>query len=476
MPNQTEEKTISQKLKRFVVKLSEIENEFKEESPVKTKAISAHLRSFKRTLGLEKSYTATHNRYKSRTILKYISTVRKYMRQDSSLLAADAKEQVKALAKNIPEISEVVLSLLESDNIKEECRDIINRKGTPHKVKEALKCLQLEHSIYYRLRNTQSGRIGIKTVVHEAHLTTKREDARARATKNQGESKKSLNISRAVTLGVVKDGLKKEQVHATRMALALILCTGRRNIELLKTGSFEATSKSTIRFTGQAKKKLGATAQPYEIPVMFSDAKTVVECFNRLRNTEFCKSLLQLDNEWITTRTNKTLNDAAKTQLLNNDASFYTGRSIYATESYGVYLKKKKKGGRRMTQAAYIANILGHDENDVETAVCYGAVQLDPKLSEKDAREEYRNQKSEEFKSKPKRKGKHSMMNKLLKLESAINRNTDNPRSLKSQTAIAQWLIEACKDDPDFSMTATNIRKLKGGRMAPIKDVLRYLE
>ena len=282
-------------------------------------------------------------------------------------------------------------------------------------------------------------------------------------------------MSKPLVLQAVEEGLDSEQQFQSRIALALILCTGRRNIELLKIGNFKVIGKNTLLFDGQAKKKHGEKAESYEIPVMFSTAAKVLEAFNKLRSSEFCKKLEGLDNEEVTQKVNGTLSDCARTRFSNDFATFYTARSIYAYEAYKTYIGRKKGKNTPMSKSGYLAKILGHNENDIESAQSYEGVVVDKKYTESEARKDYQEQKLEKLKAKQVKEGVHESMDSLKILLKKIPELEKNVRSANTQVAIVQWLIAACEEDTGLALTATNIRKLKGGRMDPIHAVIARL-
>lgn len=133
---------------------------------------------------------------------------------------------------------------------------------------------------------------------------------------------------------IINDNLNSE--HYSAAAFALALATGRRAIEVLSCGSFEATGANTVRFTGQAKKQAGIDSVPYEIYTLI-DAQALVQAFERFRTLEPVKALatdfegLTEDekNRQINGRTAKTLNGAAKRLLDDQRRAFKDSRSIY---------------------------------------------------------------------------------------------------------------------------------------------------
>jgi hypothetical protein len=69
----------------------------------------------------------------------------------------------------------------------------------------------------------------------------------------------------------------------TNLAIGIALATGRRAIEVLYRGTFEATSSQhEILFGGQAKKGYGVTTEKYKFPVII-EASRIIDAVDRLR-------------------------------------------------------------------------------------------------------------------------------------------------------------------------------------------------
>jgi hypothetical protein len=112
------------------------------------------------------------------------------------------------------------------------------------------------------------------------------------------------------------------------VAAALMLLTGRRKIEILRTGhlsavpagakiSENAPPEHTLVFDGQAKTRGAVSAQtaPYPIPVL-AEPQLVLDAFVRLRDSYDCANLT---NEQVHNRTSKTLNGYVA-QFFSDDA------------------------------------------------------------------------------------------------------------------------------------------------------------
>jgi hypothetical protein len=161
------------------------------------------------------------------------------------------------------------------------------------------------------------------------------------------------------------------------VAAALMLLTGRRKIEILRTGhlsavpaganvSENAPPEHTLVFDGQAKTRGAVSAQtaPYPIPVL-AEPQLVLDAFARLRDTYDCANLT---NEQVHNRTSKTLNGYVA-QFFSDDAGNAMMpkdlRAAYATIAWEWFAPP------HIAQSAYFARILGHSELDLVTVQAY---------------------------------------------------------------------------------------------------------
>lgn len=164
-----------------------------------------------------------------------------------------------------------------------------------------------------------------------------------------------------------------------KLTVGLAGLTGRRTFELLVSGYFEEVEDDNfLLFSGQAKTKKGERAKtyPYQIPIL-GDSSFVLERFDFLRSV---KKLSIDDFEG---------NDdsGARYRKFNRMVSSSLGR-IMKKGFEGIIENPKPKdlraayaeiacdffNGRvsdRVTKAAFFADVLGHSENDIQTAQSY---------------------------------------------------------------------------------------------------------
>ena len=156
-----------------------------------------------------------------------------------------------------------------------------------------------------------------------------------------------------------------DSVSYLSLALGLMLLTGRRSTEVLKTAVMSFSSDDTVIFCGQLKTKGSENAQTtaYEIPVL-TDSQTVLHALIRLREL---KDFTDLTNDQVHSRCNKSLNEYSKKHFakLIPDVKVKDLRASYATVCEHFYRPQT------MTQTAYFAQILGHSKEDLTTAQSY---------------------------------------------------------------------------------------------------------
>lgn len=148
----------------------------------------------------------------------------------------------------------------------------------------------------------------------------------------------------------------------TKVAIALCLLTGRRSVEILKTAKFTYVSDDRILFEGQVKKG-DLECQPYEIPVLY-DASEIIKALEYVRQlTNFA----DLSNDAIHSRTNKTMNEAAKKHF----GSIIKGVSVKSLRSAYAEIVSFWHKPNHISKAKFMAGVLGHSELDKSTAQSY---------------------------------------------------------------------------------------------------------
>lgn len=149
------------------------------------------------------------------------------------------------------------------------------------------------------------------------------------------------------------------------LALGLMLLSGRRSTEILKTATFQLATEYSVIFSGQLKTKDSdnAQTQPYEIPLLI-EADRFLAAFNRLRQL---KNLSSLSNDEVNKRCAKGLSEMVKKHFwaLIPGVSCKDLRAAYATISEALY------NVETVSADVFFATVLGHSADDLNTAQSY---------------------------------------------------------------------------------------------------------
>jgi len=160
------------------------------------------------------------------------------------------------------------------------------------------------------------------------------------------------------------------------VAWALAVLTGRRAIEILRWAEFEKVNDNTVKFSGQAKKREGTKAEPYDIPVL-DKADNIIKALEYLRSMPEVKiyksgrgqfkgreiaysSLNKHDlNEAINQNTTGTLNAKAKNLMNDPSEVFKNTRGIYARHCSDTVRTTSEKW-KGYNEDEFLKDILGH--------------------------------------------------------------------------------------------------------------------
>lgn len=149
-----------------------------------------------------------------------------------------------------------------------------------------------------------------------------------------------------------------------KVSLGLILLTGRRSVEILKTGTFEKvqSKKNEVLFSGQAKKR-GENSQPYKIPILCAP-NLVISALEWLRGEKH--ELLSITEKQLNTKCAAPLNTYSKQfqSWLGNGCTPHDLRKAYAAIAYGQTNKRDSFRG-------FAAKVLGHNSDSELTTETY---------------------------------------------------------------------------------------------------------
>jgi Telomere resolvase len=160
------------------------------------------------------------------------------------------------------------------------------------------------------------------------------------------------------------------------LAIALVLATGRRPVELFHTGKFEKVSNNEALFSGQVKTRQMAR-RPFVIPLLhdFDDVERAIRKVRAELNIPKNSS-----NNDVNHRTAKHLSDRHQ-QIFGDDCiEVYGLRAAYAR-----YCVKNFYSQSKGTEEIYLSSILGHKDDDVMTVQFYKTVMFSEDLSVSEA-------------------------------------------------------------------------------------------
>ena len=200
------------------------------------------------------------------------------------------------------------------------------------------------------------------------------------------EQKAALNTKQSKTVTVeasefllhAKRALESESYYEVVAGLALL--TGRRPVELLKTGSLRPINSKEMVFSGQAKTKM-SERPAFKIPVL-CDSKLIKDSLTRIRGL---KDFSSVDNKDVNNRTASSLGEAVKRVYGRRDLVTYDLRGIYSAVCVETILNKMDGSkGDKPNALKFLSNILGHSEDDTVTARTYTCFYLSWERKEKD--------------------------------------------------------------------------------------------
>lgn len=160
------------------------------------------------------------------------------------------------------------------------------------------------------------------------------------------------------------------------LSILVTMATGRRFIEVIKKSNFEAgEKKNTVRVEGVAKQK-SDIVKSIDIPVLFTNQKTVLAWVDELRHQCFFDHQ-KMSASAINHKFSATFNNALRRylslfgsgELQKAISTFHDLRAIYAESCHKLY--NVKDGEEIQTKPRYFASILAHNENDEETQKSY---------------------------------------------------------------------------------------------------------
>ena len=242
---------------------------------------------------------------------------------------------------------------------------------------------------YHTIRAVIKKKYGIESDAYKKSITNMRFDqAKWKSNKAKYNSKviagnrEKEQIS-SVEIYKVMDKIEMRNADYKSLVIGVQLATGARLIEALVMSNFSAdpSNKHVIKQTGIAKSRDESNDNDLKKqvvkPVVHYTADTVVAMVDKIR--------LALKDELADIKTgrktyysvsqsyNKKINNRIK-ELMPDElqyATTHTLRKIYGNLSYHSFANKSK-----ISETAWLAQVLGHDENNITVALSYSTVNV----------------------------------------------------------------------------------------------------
>lgn len=286
------------------------------------------------------------------TFLSYLTDYRNAI-QDLNHKGLNTKKDIKKIQKQYKEtdLSSLNASMPELRN------NLVNLKNkyrdTNQDLYVSLKKLRIESHAFYLMR----GKAPVRERVNEKSKINRKYKHSNQKIVNKARIDQILN-----ELGDSK--------HWIDLTIFIAMASGRRSIEILKTGSFRKSKKDCVFFEGQAKTKTRDDAGSFIIPSLVSPKK-LMDTHDRLRaildkEVFYDKGFNDLTNDEINGATAGRLNNKVKSIFDGDKFVFKDLRALYAKQASTKYHDPKKE-----TIAVFYSSILGHAENDIATQLSY---------------------------------------------------------------------------------------------------------
>ena len=281
------------------------------------------------------------------------------------LLITLRSEPALTLRKRLKEVAEQVISSEQPTKKERELFNILTRK------------LKVEHEILFHLSLDSAQKNKLKSK-QSAALIKKQTDV--------------VTINRHKLSNIINSGLNNKSIY--KQAFALALASGRRSIEILKTGDFELINESTVLFSGQAKKRAGSEDSPYPIKTLIP-SNEFIEAFTRFRQSDDIANIYNIveeqrldlinngnvvstdyENSALNAYCAKSLNTNAKRAMIDsglakhdkNGGAIYTGTNTQVSfkDSRAIYaavclLEYHDIDAPTLDDNAYVTSLMGHE-------------------------------------------------------------------------------------------------------------------
>jgi hypothetical protein len=304
------------------------------------------------------------NKVSLATYRRYLTDVRKAITAEN-MHHHNLEKKLDVLARRYPKHNAELLAIK---------RDNISDTRLAHKA--ALESLIDESEAYSDL----------KAIIIDHEIMRHLSMASAQKTKLSNQQQAALEEKKHNAVEIDKDWLlvttesllkpdTDSQISFARLALGIAFATGRRAIEVLYQGNFEAAGKYELTFSGFAKKRGGADysnkARIYTI-VPASDVLAAVELLRQQPEIEAMRndfgSLPEGErNRAVNHRAAANLNNTAKRVFGDETRVFRDSRAVWARFVFEEHFRKDPRW-KKLDEDVFWHQQLGHEDLDTQQA------------------------------------------------------------------------------------------------------------
>lgn len=300
--------------------------------------------------------------------------------------AASAARRIKSLASKHPMYSELLEGLVGED-AQAANRELDKALREIPALRTDLADLKINHEIMYVLQPKKEDK--------DAH---KRDGKQALTKKKHRVVAVDYKPYLARITNLLSNPNANVGGHTTysMSALAFALCaaTGRRPIEVILTGEFEAIDANRLRFSGQAKKRFEEQSLQERTIYSLIDSNLVVQALKTFRSLPTVVDLVnslpergdyRTTNDMINNRTAPPFNQFTKDFFGDQTRVFKDTRAIYANICYTLWYDQDPEWAGKDPDVFY-SQLLGHD--DMGAQMHYKSIKLhgvDPEYKPKPA-------------------------------------------------------------------------------------------
>lgn len=369
----------------------------------------------------------------------------------ADLLAPVASEPAETIGARIHEI----LKTIQAD------------KGNKRRSKAyaAVKAMKTDHEVLYHL---------IMDDVQKADLADHSEAALIEKKTN------TVSLAYADIQAMIKEGL--QGTSYTKQAFSLALASGRRAIEILFNADFQKTGENRVMFDGQAKKQAGIEVEAYEIYTLIP-ADDFLKAFAAFRKLEPVAALhadfgdmdREQRNTEINRRTAKTMNEAAKSLMKDDQRMFKDSRAIYTRICIDQFWKTDEQW-KDADEDVFAKHLLGH--GDYAAQAHYKQFKIDytaPASTEQGDTQDTEHDRTggdsadgQQQTAKKKDKEPRDIAALTKTVEQFVNDNPTRDGLLTYHHKAVEWMLT----NPDKKLSQTALQKQVGGNRQTIKDYL----